>query len=82
MILVDVYVPSVDNKYDFQLDEDTSIATIIEEVSEIISQKEQCVMLGKVDQMLLCSAKDERILRRRETLKGENIVTGDSLILV
>ena len=40
MILTDVYVPSVDKIYDFQLNEKVPVSTVIEEITEMISQKE------------------------------------------
>lgn len=82
MILVDIYVPSVDNIYDFQLDEKTPIMTIIEEIGELIEQKEHCVLFGKVDELLLCTRKDKRILPKDATLDECAVRTGDSLILV
>ena len=39
MILVDVYVPSVDDKFDFTIDENTLVRKVIEELSGIISKK-------------------------------------------
>ena len=36
MILVDVYVPSMDRVYNFNLDEDSSIQVIIDEISDLI----------------------------------------------
>lgn len=82
MILVDIYVPSVDNIYDFQLDEKTPIMTIIEEIGELIEQKEHCIISGKVDELLLCTRKDKRILPKDATLDECAVRTGDSLILV
>ena len=40
MILVDIYVPSIGNTYDFQLDEEVPVGNVIEEISEMIGQKE------------------------------------------
>lgn len=40
MILVDVYVPVLDENYDFYLDEYTEIGVIIEQAAEMICQKE------------------------------------------
>ena len=39
MILVDVFVPSMNNNYEFQLDENTKLDVLIEEITEIICQK-------------------------------------------
>lgn len=82
MILVDIKVPSVDNSYDFQLDENSAIYNIIGEVSELISQKEHCNIVGNTDELMLCCLKDNRILSINSTLKESGVQTGDSLILV
>jgi len=82
MILVDIYVPSVDNVYDFQLDERTPVVTIIEEIGELVEQKEHCAISGQMNDLLLCTRKDKRILPKDATLNECNVRTGDSLILV
>ena len=82
MILVDVYVPSVDNVYDFQLDEDSPIYLIVEEIGELIGQKEHSNIVGNIENLLLCSYKDKRILPKDSTLALCGIQTGNSLILV
>lgn len=82
MILVDIDVPSVDNSYDFQLDEDSSVYNIIGEISELISQKEHCNIKGNMDALMLCTRKDNRILSINSTLRECGVQTGDSLILV
>ena len=40
MILVDITVPALDNTYDFRLDEDATVAEIMDEVVSMICQKE------------------------------------------
>ncbi len=82
MILVDIYVPSVNNIYDFQLDEKTAVETIIEEISELIEQKEHCKIAGNVEELLLCHKKTKQILPGNRTLEDCGIQTGNSLILV
>lgn len=82
MILVDVYVPSVDKVYDFQLNENTPVNMIIEEICEMVSQKEHTVLNGKIEDMLLCEKGSERILLKEDTLYSSGVRTGKSLILV
>ena len=82
MTLVDVYVPSVDHEYDFGLDEKTKISGIIEEIASMVSQKEQCELKGRTDELLLCSMKDKTILPRDKTLEECGILNGSRLILV
>ncbi len=82
MILVDIYVPSVDNVYDFQLDEDATISDIIGEVGELIGQKEHSDIVGSIDDLMLCTRKTNRVLPKENTLRECAVQTGDSLILV
>lgn len=82
MILVDIYVPSFDKEYDFNLDEKTKISVVLEEIAEIISQKEQCEMKGKISDLMLCSFDKKSILQRDKTLENCEIHTGNRLILL
>lgn len=82
MILVDIYVPSTGNIYDFQLDAEVPVYSVVEEVSEMIGQKEHCQIVGDRKKLMLCAKKDGRILQGDETLKECQIINGDSLILV
>lgn len=82
MILVDLTVTSVNNVYDFNLDENTTIDLLIEEISELIEQKEQCVLAGDRKRLVLCDMRDRRILPSNYTLYECGIQTGDSLLLV
>ncbi len=82
MILVDIYVPSIGNTYDFQLDEEVPVGNVIEEISEMIGQKEHCRIVGDMTKLMLCVQKDRQILHRDDTLAQCHIVTGDSLLLV
>ena len=81
MILVDIYVPAVGNIYDFQLDEEEKISMIVEEIGELIGQKEHCQIIGDIGELMLCSKKDKKILSKSLTLSGSGIKNGDSLIL-
>ncbi len=82
MILVDVYVPAVGNVYDFQLDEEEKISAIIEEIGELIGQKEHCKIVGRIEDLMLCTREDKRILRKNLSLAAEGIHNGNSLIMV
>ena len=82
MILVDIYVPAVGNTYDFQLDEDEKISTIVEEIGELIGQKERCQIVGEIGELMLCSGKDKKILSKNLALASSGIRNGNSLILV
>ena len=82
MILVDVYVPSVDKEYDFSLNETVTVQTIIEEITEMIGQKEQTFLVGDIGEMNLCDKKSNTVLPLENTLSDCGVRTGASLILI
>ena len=82
MILVDIYVPAVDQIYNFNLCEDIVISAIINEIVGMIYQKEQTALYGSQEDLNLYSIRDKRILPRDNTLSDCNIMTGGSLMLV
>lgn len=82
MIVVDLFVPSVYKNYNFQLDENVSINLIIEEIVEMICQKENSGIMGNVNNLLLCDKQTERVLDKNKTLSECRIVTGSNLMLV
>lgn len=82
MILVDIFVPSVNKIYDFQLNETMPIYMIIEEITEMIGQKERVAIVGDTKEVMLCDRKTHRVLEKNRTLAECNIMTGQSLILV
>ena len=82
MILVDVFVPSVDVTYDFQLNEAIPVGTVIEEIAEMVGQKEQCRIVGDVGNLQICDKKSGLALDKRRTLLDCEIQTGDRLILI
>ena len=82
MVLVDTYVPALDKAYDFNLDEKVPVRVIIEEMTEMIGQKEHAVITGDVSSMMLCDAGRELALSREQTLAQSGIHNGSSLILI
>ena len=82
MILVDIFVPSVNKVYDFQLSETASIYTVIEEIREMIEKKEKADLVGSVEKLQLCDKGREAILEKNKTLAESGIITGQTLILI
>lgn len=82
MILVDIYVPSLDKSYDFQLNENAEVDLIIEEISEMVGQKEHSQIVGDVAMLTLCDKKQRLVLDKGRTLAECGISTGCSLILI
>lgn len=82
MIIVDVVVPSLERKYQFSLEEQVPVETLIAELAEIICQKEQCTLIGETGELCLCSGEQKRILNRQATLSQQGVVNADWLLLI
>ncbi len=82
MILVDIYVPGVNQTYDFNVDENAKLSLLIEEISGMICQKEQCSLNGSVRELMLVSQNQHKILSEELTLAHYDISQGDRLLLV
>lgn len=82
MILVDIYVPVLDESYDFHVDEHTEIGILIEEVAEMICQKEQCPLEGDVEELTLWKQESRQRLSRCDTLYEVGVKAGEQLFLV
>lgn len=82
MILVDVYVPSTDQEYNFQLDENVSVQAVVEEIAELVAQKEKTILTGSAGQLCLCSRDLQALLPANATLAKCKIRNGAKLILV
>lgn len=82
MILVDIAVPALDNTYDFRLDDNATVAEIMDEIVKMICQKEMSHLEGKEEDLLLCSAGGHRTLDQTWTLRDSGVRSGDRLLLV
>ena len=82
MILVDVYVPSVNKQFDFKLDENVYIANIIEEIGGMMVAIANDLDKQKINDLLLCDYATNRILPLDATLKQCQIMNGSRLVLV
>lgn len=81
MILVDIYVPAIDRKYDFRLDEDTYVAGLLDEIGAMMLPG-GAASQAKIDEMLLCDYEKKRILPLNRTLKQSGIGNGSRLVLL
>jgi len=82
MILIDIKVPSLGRKYQFSVEEQVPVDTLIAELAEVICQKEQCSLKGETGELCLCSSEQKQILNRHTTLVQQGIVSADCLLLV
>lgn len=82
MILVDIYVPAVDQSYDFSLDERAQVSDIIEELVEMISQKERTTLIGDIHRLTLCDRLNRAALPKDCSLASCGIGNGSSMMLL
>ncbi len=82
MILVEVEVPSLGRDYQFSLDENSKVDSLLEEILEMISQKEHCDICGDKEGLCLCSKNAGKILSRAGSLAEQGIAGADHLILL
>lgn len=81
MILVDIQVPVLDKVYDFELDEETKVELLIEDILELIAEQERLTCRNKGD-MYLYALGQERVLEAGKSLKQQGICAGNRLILL
>ncbi|MCH5197892.1 MAG: glutamyl-tRNA amidotransferase [Oscillospiraceae bacterium] len=79
---IDVMVPSLSKKYEFDINEDKELSVIIEEIVEAVCQKENTAIKGDIAQMLLLHKESKSILIKYQTPVSAGIKNGDTLIIV
>ena len=82
MIIVNIKVPALEKEYNFSLDENAPVSDLIEEIAELIVQKEGVQFSGDLDEMALCSLDAGFHLNRRNCLNDYGIFGGAELELV
>lgn len=80
MILVEIFVPAVNRKQDFKLDENAYIADIISEVGTMIFGGEDTANV--IENLILCDDTQHRVLALDQTLGENNIRSGERLLLI
>lgn len=82
MVLVDIFVPSLDKTYNFSLNEHVPVSSIVEEITEIIEQKERSTYKGDVGKLHLYNKKTRAPLPDKNTLAECFVTTGSYLLLL
>ena len=75
MIIVEVFVPAIDNIYEFRLNEDVAVNVVIEEIISVICQKE------RADFLRVLSGK-QQVLSSNLSLYENGVQSGDRLIML
>ncbi|MBR3007931.1 MAG: hypothetical protein IKI35_01760 [Stomatobaculum sp.] len=82
MVIVDVSVPALEKVYNLSLEEKAKIDDLIEEIVELVLQKEHLDFKGDHHELVLCAVESGVQMRRDKTLNDYGIVGGAELILV
>ncbi|MDE7330741.1 MAG: EsaB/YukD family protein [Lachnospiraceae bacterium] len=81
MILVDIQILAADRVFDFELDENTSVDVLLEDILSLAVQKEH-ILFENPKAMYLYGMEQETILKKEESLGQQGVRTGDRLILI
>lgn len=82
MIIVNIRVPAMEKVYNFSLEEKAKIKDLIEEIVELIAQKECVPFSGSLEEMVLCSVENGEQCGKNNSLSDYGIAGGAELILV
>lgn len=82
MILVDIYIPAMDDEYDFMLDENEQVEKIIMEITEMVSKKMKDVKAEGTEEFILYSMDQQKAIEKEKTLYLCGIRDGSRLMLV
>lgn len=82
MIMVDIYMPAIDESYDFMIDENADLDVVILEVSEMIARKTKSELRPGEDGFVLYYYDRQMPLPTDRTLYESGVRDGDHLIMV
>ena len=82
MILGDIYIPVINETYDFELNENVSVGETMEVLSDIISKKMKNPLKVQSDTFVLYSLEKKRALESHLTLYQNGIKDGNRLMLI
>ncbi|MDE7261692.1 MAG: EsaB/YukD family protein [Oscillospiraceae bacterium] len=82
MILVDIYIPELDRSYDFSLQEQAPVSALVEELAEIVCQKERWEKGQDASGLLLVAPEHSIVFAPGDTLQGRGVTSGSRLMLL
>lgn len=82
MILVDIYIPSLGETYDFRVDETARVVSVVQEISEMLTIRYKSKLNKSPEEFMLCSIDNGQILYNDSTLWENNIKNGGRLLMV
>lgn len=82
MILVDIYVPSIDQTFDFNLDESAPVSDLLDEIGEMVLQIEQGEGSVDMSNLMMGCYETQSVLPKEATLNQCQIRTGNRLFII
>ena len=82
MIIVDVKIPTMEKVYNLSLDEKSKVTDLIEEIVELVIQKEGIQFDGILAEMVLCSIDKGLQCAGEHCLRDYGVGSGEELILI
>lgn len=82
MIVVNVNVPALEKVYNFSVEEKAKVGELIEELVELIVQKECMPFGGEIEKMILCSLDSGAMCDKERCLSDYGVYGGSELMLV
>lgn len=82
MIIVEISIASMNTKYDFEIDEDTKLRLIMEEINDILSRKTRSPIGKTSGNFILCDINRSRVLDPNLTVEQNGLRSGSQLILL
>ena len=62
MIMIDVYIPSLGATYDFRVDETVKITSVVQEISEMLTNKYKSTLNKTAEEFIDLTAKSNTIM--------------------
>ena len=81
MIIIQVEVPALGTRYDFQIDEDTPMHEVQSEIIDMICQRNSCGLLGDRERFLMWNKDTGAPIQREAGAYANGLRTGSTLIL-
>lgn len=82
MIIVDLYVPAINQTFDFQMDENVTVRQLTDEIVEMLQRKITGRIYEPDRSFSLCSYELKGVLPADKTLHECGITNGSKLLIV
>ncbi|MDR2889438.1 MAG: EsaB/YukD family protein [Lachnospiraceae bacterium] len=82
MIMIDIAVPSLGKSFDFCLDDEKRVDSLLSELIQLITDQEDSILRGEVKELWLCEMEGGLILNRDRSLAEQGIASGAELLLI